>query len=220
MKRSGSAGEIANPPPPLLHSHSSSLVQNNRANASVPCSISSAVVTPHARPLETSGFDSCPTDRLVLVLCGLPATGKTAASRKILSYLQFFLDIPGQIFNVGDYRRKIAGPNMTADFYDPKNKEALAKRNMAAMQALGDLKKFMNEKPEQGVRVGIFDATNSTMERRKVIRKELKVRCTTHFLGGRTSKFYFRQDQTVAMHKTNLTRQLPHYCFHPMCVMP
>ena len=80
-------------------------------------------------------------------MVGLPATGKTHTSKRIQRFLgknnnsplptttpppphltmtfliEFFHDIPCQIFNVGEYRRKICGINMPASFYDNDNKE-------------------------------------------------------------------------------------------------
>jgi hypothetical protein len=73
------------------------------------------------------------------------------------------MDIPTQIFNVGDYRRKLCGAKMPASFYDPNNVEAVAQRSMACDAALADMLKYMSQ---DGVRVAVYDATNSTKSRR------------------------------------------------------
>mmetsp|Transcript_40456 Transcript_40456/g.47340 ORF Transcript_40456/g.47340 Transcript_40456/m.47340 type:complete len:511 (+) Transcript_40456:71-1603(+) len=127
--------------------------------------------TPHripegenATPLEVTG--SSATDKLVIIMVGLPATGKTHISKRICRYITFFLDIPAQIFNVGDYRREICGAQMPANFYDHKNEEAMAQRQLACNAALDDLIEYMTV---DGVRVGVYDATNSTQDRRNYI---------------------------------------------------
>eukprot|EP00587_Corethron_hystrix_P006196 CAMPEP_0113305732 /NCGR_PEP_ID=MMETSP0010_2-20120614/5249_1 /TAXON_ID=216773 ORGANISM="Corethron hystrix, Strain 308" /NCGR_SAMPLE_ID=MMETSP0010_2 /ASSEMBLY_ACC=CAM_ASM_000155 /LENGTH=523 /DNA_ID=CAMNT_0000160225 /DNA_START=151 /DNA_END=1722 /DNA_ORIENTATION=+ /assembly_acc=CAM_ASM_000155 len=131
--------------------------------------------TPHvleagenAVPLEVSGHTA--TDKLVIFMVGLPATGKTHIAKRICRYVSFFLDIPAKIFNVGDYRRNLVGVNMPASFYRSDNAEAVAARHKACDAALDDLCVYMSE---DGVRVGVYDATNSTTERRNHLRKRL-----------------------------------------------
>lgn len=132
--------------------------------------------TPHrlpegenAAPLEVIGTTA--SDKLVIIMVGLPATGKTHIAKRICRFLSFFHDIPAQIFNVGDYRRRLFGAKMPADFYDPSNAEGLASRTMACDAALADLIDYVKQ---DGVRVAAFDATNSTRERRKHIMQRLK----------------------------------------------
>ena len=48
-------------------------------------------------------------DKLVLVMVGLPARGKTYIARRVARYLQFFHGAPTKVFNVGNYRREISG---------------------------------------------------------------------------------------------------------------
>lgn len=123
----------------------------------------------NAAPLEVIGTTA--SDKLVIIMVGLPATGKTHIAKRICRFLSFFHDIPAQIFNVGDYRRQLFGAKMPANFYDPSNAEGLASRTMACDAALADLIDYIKQ---DGVRVAAFDATNSTMERRKHIMQRLK----------------------------------------------
>ena len=111
-------------------------------------------------------------DKLVLVMVGLPARGKTYIARRVARYLQFFHGAPTKVFNVGNYRREISGAKVGSSFFSNKNAKSLAERQKAAEYAMRDLKQWLQEKNDKG-RVGIFDATNTTKERREWIIKEL-----------------------------------------------
>jgi predicted kinase len=123
----------------------------------------------NAAPLEVIGTTA--SDKLIIIMVGLPATGKTHIAKRICRFLSFFHDIPSQIFNVGDYRRQLCGANMPAEFYDPNNAECASQRHMACDAALADLVEYVKK---DGVRVAAFDATNSTKDRRQHILKVLK----------------------------------------------
>jgi len=124
----------------------------------------------NAAPLEVIGATVTQSDKLVIVMVGLPATGKTHIAKRICRYLTFFHDIPTQIFNVGDYRRKLVGAQMPSSFYDHSNAEAVAQRHVACNAALNDMIEYMKQ---DGVRMAVYDATNSTKERRKWLIKSL-----------------------------------------------
>ena len=68
-----------------------------------------------------------------------------------------------RVFNVGNYRRELSGASVPHQFFDPSNKVGLAARRKAAEAALQDMVQWFNH----GGEVGVFDATNSTTERRK-----------------------------------------------------
>lgn len=123
----------------------------------------------NAAPLEVMG--SSASDKLVIVMVGLPATGKTHIAKRICRFLSFFHDIPSQIFNVGDYRRQLCGAQQPASFYNPENADGMAQRKIACDAALADLMEYMSL---DGVRVAALDATNSTRERRKHITATIK----------------------------------------------
>ena len=111
-------------------------------------------------------------DKLVLVMVGLPARGKTYIARRVARYLQFFHGAPTKVFNVGNYRREISGAKVGSSFFSNKNAKSLAERQKAAEYAMRDLKQWLQEKNDKG-RVGIFDATNTTKKRREWIIQEL-----------------------------------------------
>ncbi|CAF3034335.1 unnamed protein product [Rotaria sp. Silwood2] len=69
------------------------------------------------------------------------------------------------VFNVGDYRRDAVKVYSGKDFFDPGNTEAVAIRNQCAQNALEDMCDFLQNQGE----VAIFDATNTTRERRRTI---------------------------------------------------
>ena len=114
--------------------------------------------------------------QICVCMVGLPARGKTYIAEKVRRYLQW-LSIPTKSFNVGNYRRKTAQPFPSADFFDPGNPEGEKARHQAAQAAVDDMIDWFDT--EEGV-VGVLDATNSTLARRKWIaercaREDIKV---------------------------------------------
>ena len=61
----------------------------------------------------------------------------------------------------------------SANFFDPSNEKAAIIREQCAMETLDELLDFVLD---QGGSVGIFDATNSTLERRKAIVERVRAR--------------------------------------------
>ncbi|CAF2735231.1 unnamed protein product [Rotaria sp. Silwood2] len=84
--------------------------------------------------------------------------------RKLARYLHW-IGIKTKVFNVGDYRRDAVKVYSGKDFFDPGNTEAVAIRNQCAQNALEDMCDFLQNQGE----VAIFDATNTTRERRRTI---------------------------------------------------
>lgn len=60
--------------------------------------------------------------KLVICLVGLPARGKTFTAFKLRRHLTW-LGYKTEIFNVGNYRRKLLGAHHRHDFFNPDNKE-------------------------------------------------------------------------------------------------
>lgn len=69
------------------------------------------------------------------------------------------------VFNLGEYRRHKTSAYKSHEFFRPDNTEAMAIRAQCAVEALEDVCQWL----ESGGEVAVFDATNSTMERRQVI---------------------------------------------------
>lgn len=67
----------------------------------------------------------------------------------------------------------IEGMEQTAEFFDPENKKAAQLREQVALSTLDELLDYILD---EGGSVGIFDATNSTLERRKLIMRKIRER--------------------------------------------
>ncbi|XP_065155938.1 6-phosphofructo-2-kinase/fructose-2,6-bisphosphatase isoform X3 [Atheta coriaria] len=100
----------------------------------------------------------------VIAMVGLPARGKTYISKKLSRYLNW-IGINTRVFNLGEYRRHATSAYKSHEFFRQDNTEAMAIRAQCAVEALQDVCQWL----ENGGEVAVFDATNSTMDRRKVI---------------------------------------------------
>ncbi|XP_059911801.1 6-phosphofructo-2-kinase/fructose-2,6-bisphosphatase-like isoform X2 [Gadus macrocephalus] len=115
------------------------------------------------RPLASvPQFTNSPT---MIVLVGLPARGKTYISKKLTRYLNW-IGVPTRVFNVGQYRRDATRSYNSYEFFKPDNEEAMKIRKACAISALRDVCSYFNRQEGQ---VAVFDATNTTQERREVI---------------------------------------------------
>ncbi|KAG0131930.1 6-phosphofructo-2-kinase-domain-containing protein [Tuber indicum] len=106
--------------------------------------------------------------KLVIVMVGLPARGKSYITQKVARYLNW-LQHDTKIFNVADSVTSVdidGGVDQSASFFDPANKAAAELREKVAMETLDELLDYVLN---QGGSVGILDATNSTLERRKAV---------------------------------------------------
>uniref|UniRef100_A0AAQ5Z2S0 6-phosphofructo-2-kinase domain-containing protein n=1 Tax=Amphiprion ocellaris TaxID=80972 RepID=A0AAQ5Z2S0_AMPOC len=109
-------------------------------------------------PLKPSvpQFCNSPT---VIVMVGLPARGKTYISKKLTRYLNW-IGVPTKMFNVGQYRREAVKIYKNFEFFKPDNEEAMRIHECHFGFFVCDL----------GLHSGsVFDATNTTRERRAVI---------------------------------------------------
>ncbi|KAI9591325.1 6-phosphofructo-2-kinase-domain-containing protein [Syncephalis fuscata] len=113
--------------------------------------------------------------KLVVVMVGLPARGKSYIVKKLKRYLSW-LGFDAKIFNVGNRRRRrltMVEPEIPSasahghdsTFFDPNNVDAKVLRNKVAMDCLEEILDWL----KAGGKIGIHDATNSTQERRRAI---------------------------------------------------
>eukprot|EP00927_Polykrikos_kofoidii_P042824 TRINITY_DN36873_c0_g1_i1.p1 TRINITY_DN36873_c0_g1~~TRINITY_DN36873_c0_g1_i1.p1 ORF type:complete len:518 (-),score=83.99 TRINITY_DN36873_c0_g1_i1:86-1639(-) len=104
---------------------------------------------------------------VILAMVGLPARGKSFISRKVERFMQW-KGLKTQMFNVGKYRRDASSAEQSgrSSFFDSSNAAARVVREAAAAAAMADSLAFL----DGGGQVVIFDATNSTLERRDALR--------------------------------------------------
>lgn len=102
----------------------------------------------------------------VIAMVGLPARGKTYISKKLCRYLNW-IGISTKVFNLGEYRRHATTAYQCHEFFRPDNIKAMAIRTQCAMDALKDVCQWLESGDGE---VAVFDATNSTIERRQLIR--------------------------------------------------
>ncbi|KAL1840767.1 hypothetical protein VTJ49DRAFT_159 [Mycothermus thermophilus] len=198
-------------------------------------------VRPHATTLNIPGMtrsraspdgripDRDVAAKLVIIMVGLPARGKSYITKKIQRYLSW-QQHNTRIFNVGHRRRMVAGVtsaipksngtndgtdvasqaatilskgtagpdivvheeptkldldksgletspggkmDQSATFFDPKNEAAAKLREQVAVDTLDELLDYLLL---QGGAVGILDATNSTIHRRKLLVERIRAR--------------------------------------------
>ncbi|XP_053935958.1 6-phosphofructo-2-kinase/fructose-2,6-bisphosphatase isoform X8 [Cuculus canorus] len=113
-------------------------------------------------PASTPQFTNLPT---MVVMVGLPARGKTYMSHKLTRYLNW-IGIATRVFNVGQYRREAVRSYRSYEFFRHDNEEAMEIRRQCALAALRDVHTYLS--CEEG-QVAVFDATNTTQERRDLI---------------------------------------------------
>lgn len=100
--------------------------------------------------------------KLIIIMVGLPARGKSFISNKLYKYFSW-LNITTKIFNVGNKRREVYKTNMN-DFFDHSNPIYNNIRNKFAYKLYEDLIEWISIDNNN---IAIFDATNSTKEKRE-----------------------------------------------------
>jgi len=103
-------------------------------------------------------------DKLLIVMMGLPARGKSTMARKIARTLELD-EVPVRVFNNGELRRQLIGESSSApDFFSSSNEKAVAERERIARINLERAGQFL-----AGVgRVAVIDASNVRRERRQL----------------------------------------------------
>ncbi|KAI7897245.1 6-phosphofructo-2-kinase-domain-containing protein [Mucor mucedo] len=135
---------------------------NTRVRHSVGLDVPGAVHTITTPKLKTERqLDS----KLVVIMVGLPARGKSYLVKKLRRYLNW-LQYETKVFNVGNMRRVVENSqDQSANFFDPNNQDMKRIRDEIALSVLEQLIGWLKD----GGRVAIHDATNSTRARRKLL---------------------------------------------------
>uniref|UniRef100_A0A096P3D0 6-phosphofructo-2-kinase/fructose-2,6-biphosphatase 3 n=1 Tax=Papio anubis TaxID=9555 RepID=A0A096P3D0_PAPAN len=79
---------------------------------------------------------------------------------------RLFSSFRSTVFNVGEYRREAVKQYSSYNFFRPDNEEAMKVRKQCALAALRDVKSYL---AKEGGQIAVFDATNTTRERRHMI---------------------------------------------------
>ncbi|KAI8968439.1 6-phosphofructo-2-kinase-domain-containing protein [Mycotypha africana] len=137
------------------------LVNRHSVGFDVPGAVHT-IVTPNLK--ANRQLDS----KLVVIMVGLPARGKSYIVKKLRRYLNW-LQYETKVFNVGNLRRADEASqhhNQSAEFFDPENKDGSKIRDDLALRVLEQLIDWLRN---GGGRVAIHDATNSTRQRRQLL---------------------------------------------------
>lgn len=102
---------------------------------------------------------------MVIAMVGLPARGKSYLVKMIMRYLKW-IGFDCRMFNVGSYRRQVGLGSAEASFFDPSNAKSSNIREELAMAVQNAMYVWLHEMHEDKRRVAIFDATNTTKDRR------------------------------------------------------
>jgi 6-phosphofructo-2-kinase len=166
---------------------------NNTSNSNISSSVFDIPCQTVSKNSPNGQSNFAISDKLVVVMIGLPARGKSYLSNKLVRYLNW-LQINAKIFNVGSTRRtksktlgKSLGPSKVplpdnnsknstsqdASFFSPDNKESINLREEWARETLDSLLDYLLL--DDGC-IGVFDATNTTVNRRKMVFDTVKER--------------------------------------------
>ena len=111
-----------------------------------------------------TGKQQPPQTKVVVLLVGLPASGKSTLCHQIKDFIHSTTDYKCGIYNAGDVRRKKSITFNDASFFNPNNQSAQRDRDLYATITLNHL---LSDLDNKGVDIGFLDATNTTVERRQ-----------------------------------------------------
>lgn len=126
----------------------------------------------HPRRLKVTKNDfvgfSTMQRKLILVMVGLPARGKSYIVKMLVRYLQW-TGISAKVFNVGEFRRKLGLSGVDKSFFEANNVEGAKTREKMAAQVLDEAYGWLSSGADDEPRVALFDATNTTRARRATL---------------------------------------------------
>ncbi|CAM9747126.1 unnamed protein product [Ascophyllum nodosum] len=104
--------------------------------------------------------------KLVLVMVGLPARGKSYIVKMLVRYLNW-IGFPTKVFNVGEYRRRIGYTGVDKSFFEAGNVEGQRVRANMVQVVQDDMYAWLNQ--DDCAKVALFDATNTSKARRQLL---------------------------------------------------
>ncbi|KAG5185983.1 6-phosphofructo-2-kinase-domain-containing protein [Tribonema minus] len=104
--------------------------------------------------------------KLVLVMVGLPARGKSYIVKMLIRYLSW-IGFPTKVFNIGDYRRRLGYGGVDKSFFEKDNSEGMRIREKMVEVVQDEMYHWLQADDE--AKVAIFDATNTTKARRRAL---------------------------------------------------
>lgn len=155
-------------------SGNSRIMKRRESNANVDA------IHDHLQPSDISPAQMYLTDsghlyhagKICIVLVGLPARGKTHHAVALTRYLRW-MGVRTHAFHLGDYRRKLSGPNFKVpdDYFQINaSKETVEFREKVENACLGDMLKFLRDNGQ----VSIYDAVNATASIRRALKAKLE----------------------------------------------
>ena len=105
--------------------------------------------------------------KVAIILVGLPGIGKTFVAGKIARYLKW-INYNTVVFSLAKYRLDKIGL-LGSDFFNPHDEKNYAKRLKNLTNALDDMISYLKRDGD----IAILDGTNTTIDRRDLIRQKL-----------------------------------------------
>lgn len=122
-------------------------------------------------PSLVDRFSNTPdASKLVFVMVGLPARGKSFISMQLTRFLNW-TGVEARVFNAGNHRRETEVGVQDASYFDPKSAAALSRREQIALEVMDSMLRWLDE---GGDRFAVFDATNTTHARRHMVAERMQ----------------------------------------------
>lgn len=183
FSRNASSSSVTTIYTPIPKSLSFTKINNNPVSFNFGDALESALNNiSYDQPKSLNKLTTTPTNeptinsKWCIILVGLPAAGKSSICKNLIKQATDHLNIDGNFkidsFNAGNFRRKLSDfETQSSNFFDFNNQEAKTQRDNFAHIALDHL---LNSLINSQIDVGVFDATNSTIERRENIISSIK----------------------------------------------
>eukprot|EP00903_Cladosiphon_okamuranus_P011667 g10973.t1 len=110
--------------------------------------------------------------KLVLVMVGLPARGKSYIVKMLIRYLNW-IGFPTKVFNIGDYRRRLGYGGVDKSFFEKGNEKGQRIRSQMVQVAQDEMYEWLQH--DDCAKVALFDATNTTKARRNLLVQRSKL---------------------------------------------